>query len=308
MNKLLKSFAISFCLMILPCFSIAADTFTAPKDIWLQKGYQDPQVIYKILEGTVMSLKSTNGNWYNVSHKVNGEEITGWIALQQTQSSTSNSGSSSTPNGSTAPGGGLTLDQQAYLRDYTYTYVNKINSMGVYKYSTSHAVNDNAYNLAMTNGVMYHCCASFAASMLHQTVGAPFNGETVDGKTYQKTGYYGTGFANPNGRGKEVFFNIGGGGYLEPGDVITCAGYSTHAVLYLGFNEKSGYHEVAESGSKLRITKLVSGSVAPAGQLTLGHIRSRTAYGEASRLKSSVLPKNWTMPSSVVINIKNVTK
>lgn len=306
MNKLAKFSMFLVCMMILPNFSvIAADTFIVVQDTWIRKGYQDAQIIYKIPGGTQLNLKTQNNNWYSVSYSPYGKEIAGWISREQPQTNNTASGTTTQTQNAIPEGGGLTLEQQSYVRDYTYTYVNKINSMGVYKYSTSHDVNDRAYELQMTNGIMYHCCASFAASMLHQTVGAPFNGDTVDGKTYAKTGYYGTGFANPNGRGKEVFFDIGSGSYLEPGDVITCGGYSTHAVLYLGYNSTTGYHEVAESGSKLRLTKLVKGTSVDGEKMTLGQLRSRTNYGETSRVKYSVLPKNWTKPASIVINIRN---
>lgn len=312
MNKLAKFSAFLVCMMMLPNFSvIAEETFTVNADTWVRKGYQDAQIIYKIPKGTQLNLKTQNNNWYNVSYSPYGKEIAGWISREQPQQNNNTTPSTTTPaqtQTEVPEGGGLTLEQQAYLRDYTYTYVNKINSMGVYKYSTYHDVNDNSYELKMTNGNMWHDCAAFCASMLHQTVGAPLNGETVDGKTYKPTVMYATGFANPNGNGKEVFFNIGSESYLEPGDVITCAGYRTHAVLYLGYNSTTGYHEVAESGGKLRLTKLVRGTSVDGEKMTLGQLRSRTNYGEASRILHSVLPKNWTRPSSIVINITNVER
>lgn len=298
MKKLLL---IVFALFLLNTCSFAekvGDTIVLNKDVNIHKNYQNTQVIYKLKTGDSVKITEIKNNWLKISYQ---NKVSGWISY------------------SAFSGSGLSPDQKTYLQNYVVTYVNTLNQNNWHLYKDDDLSDlKTGYDLIFTNGVktkkdgtkiqysnkIISVCSTFVGAMLHQTVGAPMWGETVNGVQYKDVQCRGTSFANPAYNGSEVFTKVNSNEYLEIGDALTYEGYHTHAGLYIGYVPSMNCHVIAQSSSGLSLTK-ISGTTGVTGQITLAQLNAATGkWACASRLKQEVLPNDWTMPSSVVINFR----
>jgi len=284
-------------------FAQIGEVIIAPDSLCIQKNIEDSQVICIVPRGTTLTVLSSDNGWHNVVCDYNGAQIKGWIYEGQL---VYNGASDDKEN--TSEKIVLTAEQQEYLKAYTNAYVTESSNMNIYLYFAHDAsVYRNSYNMKLTSGVkngvkftdkLTNVCCSFVADLLHQALGAPLLGETVDGKTYQSTEIRGTGFSNPNTKGRDVFVDVGDD-YLQVGDVLSFSNYSIHSGLYLGYNPETGYHEVAQTyGANVAITNL-EGTNKMGPKITIDQLNTTTRWAVASRLKKGVLPEVWEFPEYI---------
>ena len=232
-------------------------------------------------------------------------------------------------NVKSAPKGALTKAQKDYLVAYTNYYVKQSQTLDatVYDgtdsggYHDTYAQNDGSglpNGHGGTNGAgksysnkLVLVCSVFTAAMLHQALGVDLEFTLSNGKW---PSYRGSSYANPkytNSAGKQYFIKVEENEYLEVGDVISCAGYSQHSMLYLGYDKDRGGHVIAETGGgkTIHITRM-KGISAGDTPITLSQARqsggyfsdgSTLMYGEASRLNPEIIPSDWKAPNKISI-------
>jgi len=300
--KKLRLLLIAMFVFLLVDFSFAQiEKYIANNETEIKRDVNSSQVIATVPKGTELEIVEKDGSWWNVTCEYNGKTIEGWINESQTVDEVTSEDLEDKLV--------LTPFQEEYLKAYTYAYVKEANRMNIHLYDSINLQGYyNSYEMKLSSGKkkdiapytnkLVNVCSTFVACILHQALGAPLRGETVDGVTYKDTNIRGTSFCNPYDNGSDIFVEVGRDEYLQVGDVLTYNNYYTHAGMYMGYNVEEDCHMVADDSGPLRIRNLTTTKgIGP--KITIEQMSQKEKWAEASRLKQSVLPKNWEYPEYV---------
>jgi len=297
--KKLRLLLITMFIFLLVDFSFAqTEKYMANNETEIKKDVNSSQVIATVPKGTELEIIEKDGSWWNVTCEYNGKTIEGWINESQT-----------VYEAVQEQGAILTPKQEEYLKAYTHAYIAEARRMNIYLYDGGNLDGyHNSYDMKLSYGKkndiapysnkLVNVCSSFVADLLHQALGAPLRGETVNGVTYNPTPIRGTGFCNPQEYG-DVWVDVDDGECLRVGDVLTHKSYNTHAAMYMGYNPDNGYHQIAETtGSTIGVTNL-PGTKDIGPTLTMSQLQQTTKWYECSRLRAGVLPEGFEGPEYV---------